>query len=291
MFSVLLSVYRKEQPAYLLQCLTSIFNQTLLPDEVVLVKDGPLTDALDEVIEIFCRKYPALKVIPLTENQGLGKALNEGLKHCSYDLIARMDTDDIAKPERFAKQVAVFQSYPEFDVVGAWIDEFEGIPKNVISVRQLPEMHEEIVRFAQKRNPINHPVVMFRKSAVEKAGSYQHFPLFEDYYLWVRMLLNDARFYNLPESLLYFRFSPDMFKRRGGWIYARDEFKFQRTLLSIGFIGYSRFVRNVGIRFVSRIIPNRLRTLLYKKFLRKTRNESLLNHPDFNLAKDCVVEY
>ena len=97
-FSVLLSVYRKEQPAYLRQSLDSIFTQTLLPDEVVLVKDGPLTDALDEVAEDYCRKYPVIRVVPLSENQGLGRALNEGLKHCSYDLVTRMDTDDVAKP-------------------------------------------------------------------------------------------------------------------------------------------------------------------------------------------------
>lgn len=269
MFSVLLSVYRKEQPAYLRQSLDSIFTQTLLPDEVVLVKDGPLTDTLDEVVEEYCRKYPVIKVVPLSENQGLGRALNEGLKHCSYDLVARMDTDDVAKSERFEKQIAVFCAHPEVDVVGAWIDEFEGNIRNVISVRKLPEKHLDIRVFARKRNPVNHPVVMFRKNAVLAAGGYIHFPLFEDYYLWVRMLLNGARFYNIPESLLYFRFSPDMFKRRGGWKYARDEFRFQRKLLGMNFITCFQFMQNVSIRFVSRIIPNRLRTVLYKKILRK----------------------
>ncbi|MDE7073724.1 MAG: glycosyltransferase [Odoribacter sp.] len=267
-FSVLLSVYRKEQPAYLRQSLDSIFNQTLLPSEVVLVKDGPLTDALDEVIEEYCQRFPTLKVVPLTENQGLGKALNEGLKHCSYDLIARMDTDDVAKPERFEKQVGVFHARPNVDVVGAWIDEFEGEVDNVISVRKLPEKHWNVLKYARLRCPENHPVTMFRKEAVLSAGGYWHFPLFEDYYLWVRMLMNGACFYNIPESLLYFRFSPDMFRRRGGWKYAKDEFRFQCKLLRLGFIGCFGFCRNVGIRFVSRIIPNRLRSLLYKKVLR-----------------------
>ncbi|MFR3328882.1 MAG: glycosyltransferase family 2 protein [Odoribacter splanchnicus] len=268
-FSVLLSVYQKEQPAYLRQSLDSIFNQTLLPDEVVLVKDGPLTDALDEVVEEYAMKFPVLKVVPLYENQGLGKALNEGLKHCSYDLVARMDTDDMSKSERFEKQIAVFCAHPEVDVVGAWIDEFEGCPENVISVRKLPESHEEIRKFAQKRNPLNHPVVMFRKEAVQKAGGYLHFPLFEDYYLWVRMLMNGARFYNIPESLLYFRFSPEMFKRRGGWKYALDEFRFQQFLFKSGFIGILCFIQNVSIRFISRIVPNGVRTVLYKRMLRK----------------------
>ena len=142
--------------------------------------------------------------------------MNEGLKHCSYDLVARMDTDDVAKPDRFEKQLKVFQLYPDIDVVGAWIDEFEGTLNQVVSVRKVPEKHEEIAEYARKRCPINHPVVIFRKSAVLTAGGYLHFPLFEDYYLWVRMLMNGARFYNIQESLLLFRFSADMFKRRGG---------------------------------------------------------------------------
>ena len=127
-----------------------------------------------------------------------------------------MDTDDIAMPERFEKQLAVFKKYPDIDVVGAWINEFEDNVSNIKSVRKLPELPDDIRQFAKRRNPINHPVVMFRKSAVLAAGGYRHFPLFEDYYLWIRMLMNGAKFYNIQESLLYFRFSPEMFKRRGG---------------------------------------------------------------------------
>ena len=187
LFSVLLSLYHKESPLFLRQSLTSIFTQTLLPIEVVLVEDGPLTDELYAVIKEFTSQHPELKVISLPTNRGLGKALNEGLKHCSYDLVARMDTDDIAKPDRFEKQLAIFLEHPEIDVVGAWIDEFEGEVSNVLSMRKVPEQHENILRFAKGRCPVNHPVVMFRKSAVLKAGGYKHFPLFEDYYLWVRM--------------------------------------------------------------------------------------------------------
>ena len=199
LFSVLLSLYHKESPLFLRQSLTSIFTQTLLPIEVVLVEDGPLTDELYAVIKEFTSQHPELKVISLPTNRGLGKALNEGLKHCSYDLVARMDTDDIAKPDRFEKQLAIFLEHPEIDVVGAWIDEFEGEVSNVLSMRKVPEQHENILRFAKGRCPVNHPVVMFRKSAVLKAGGYKHFPLFEDYYLWVRMLMNGARFYNIPK--------------------------------------------------------------------------------------------
>ena len=115
MFSVLLSVYKKEHPTYLKQSLDSLFAQTLPPDEIVLVKDGPLTPELEAVVTEYQSRYPMLKVVPLPQNQGLGKALNEGLKHCSYELVARMDTDDIAKPERFERQMQVFREHPETD--------------------------------------------------------------------------------------------------------------------------------------------------------------------------------
>ncbi len=267
-FSVLLSVYSKEQPIFLRQCLESIFQQTSLPTEIVLVEDGPLPQELSQVIKVYAAKYPELKTVSLPVNQGLGKALNEGLKHCSYDLVARMDTDDISKPDRFEKQLKVFQQHPEIDVCGAWIDEFEEDISNVISVRKLPEHHSEIYSFAKLRNPINHPVVMFRKQAVIDAGGYMHLPLFEDYYLWVRMLLNGSKFYNIQESLLYFRFSPDMFKRRGGWRYIGYECRFLNLVRKMGFISFLQFVKNILMRFIARVIPHSLRSILYKKVLR-----------------------
>ena len=269
MFSVLLSLYKKEYPSQLRQSLNSLFSQTLPPNEIILVKDGPLTAELDTVVSDYVARYSILKVVPLPQNQGLGKALNEGLKHCSYDLVARMDTDDIAKPDRFEKQMKVFEEHPELDLVGAWIDEFEGTPQHILSVRRVPETSEEIREYCKKRCPVNHPVVMFRKSAVLAAGGYQHFPLFEDYYLWVRMLKNEAKFYNIQESLLYFRASPDMFKRRGGWKYAMDELRFQNMMRKMGMIDWKRFIINVAIRFPARIIPNSLRGFLYKKIMRK----------------------
>ena len=267
-FSVLLSLYVKEQPAYLKLSLDSIFSQTMLPAEIILVKDGPLTRELDEVVEEFCFKNSIIKVVFLSQNQGLGKALNEGLKHCSYDLVARMDTDDIAKPDRFEKQLKIFQDNPSIDIVSSWIDEFEGDVNHLISTRKLPATHEEIFRYAQKRNPINHPVVMFKKSAVLAAGGYQHFPLFEDYFLWVRMLLNGAKFYNIQESLLYFRASSDMFKRRGGFKYACTEAKFLWHIHRLGLVGLGMTCINLPLRFFTRIIPNKLRSWIYKNVLR-----------------------
>lgn len=268
-YSVLISLYYKENPVCFHQSLESLLKQTISPTEIVLVEDGPLTEELYQIIVKYTAQYSSLKVVTLPSNQGLGKALNEGLKHCSYDLVARMDTDDIAKPDRFEKQLKIFNQYPDIDVVSSWIDEFEGNINHVSSIRKLPELHADIYQFAKTRNPINHPVVMFRKSAVLGAGGYKHFPLFEDYYLWVRMLMNGAKFYNIQESLLYFRSSSDMFKRRGGWNYAINEYKLQKEFRDIGFIDNTNFFKNILLRFVSRILPNRLRSLLYKNILRK----------------------
>lgn len=266
-FSVLLSIYIKEQPVYLKESFDSLFKQALSPDEIVLVKDGPLTPELDKVITEYQSQHPTLKVIPLSKNQGLGKALNEGLKHCSHELVARMDTDDIAKPDRFEKQIKVFQEHPEIDICSAWIEEFEGSPDNILATRKLPETHEEILKYAKHRCPINHPVVMYKKSAVLKAGGYKGFP--EDYRLWINMLMTGARFYNIQESLLYFRFSSAMVKRRGGWKYAMADAKSQLDFYKMGFLSLPTLVYNLSVRMSVRLTPNFIRALIYKKLLRK----------------------
>lgn len=268
MFSVLISVYHKENPDWLAQSLDSVFDQTLPPDEVVVVKDGPLTQALDAVLDEYSAKYPALKLVPLPENRGLGMALNEGLKHCSHELVARMDTDDVCKPTRFERQLEVLVRNPDIDCVGTWIDEFTEIPEHVIATRRLPKNHAEIVDYAKTRSPMNHPSVVFRKSAILKAGGYMHFPLFEDYWLWVRMLVAGCRFVNIPESLVLMRVSPDMYRRRGGVRYVHDEWRLQREFRRMNFISGSEMVRNMSIRTAVRLSPNSLRALLYKKYLR-----------------------
>jgi len=268
-FSVLLSVYHKENPLFLKQALESIWDtQTLKPSEIVIVKDGPLTDELNQVIDNFSETAP-VKIVALEKNQGLGAALNKGLTHCQYDIVARMDSDDISKPIRFEKQMEFLYTNLEIDLVSASIYEFNGTIDHVISERRLPEFHSEIEKFAKKRCPVNHPVAVFKKSTVLKAGGYQPFPLFEDYYLWARMLITGAKFYNLQESLLYFRTNSDTFKRRGGFKHAIDDIKLQIEFKKIGFISYYEMIRNIGFRATVRLFPNYLRVLFYKKILRK----------------------
>lgn len=257
-------MYCKENPDYLRLSLESVFKQTLPPDEVVLVEDGPLTEELYQVVDDFVDRHHELKIIVNEKNCGLGISLNKGLKHCSYDIVARMDTDDICKPERFANQIAFFEKHSDIDVVGAFIDEFQDDITNVVSTRKLPEMPNEIYQFGKKQSPINHPVVMFRKESVESVGGYQPYYLFEDYYLWVRMLLSGMKFYNIQESLLWFRVSPQMFKRRGGLRYVRTEVGFLWKMYQMGYVSLVKTCQNILIRFMVRIAPNYIRSKVYK---------------------------
>ena len=266
-FSVLLSVYTIESPKFLRESIDSIYAQTLLPDEVVLVEDGPLSDDLYAVIEDFKTKYDTLRVIPLKEKQGLGTALNVGLEACKYDIVARMDTDDISKPNRFEKQIAFMESHPEIDLCSAWVDEFEGDIDNVISQRKIPENHQDIYEYGKKKCPVNHPVTVYRKNSVLKAGGYGKYP--EDYLLWVKMLTSGCKFYGFQESLLWYRLSKDFINRRGGLTYAWHELQDQVKFYKMGYTNLFQFLFNAIIRFTVRLIPSPVRSFTYRFLLRK----------------------
>ncbi len=268
--SVLLSIYHKENPSFFNEAMESVWDQqTFKPTQIVLVEDGKLTDELYATIDVWQNKLGSvLKRVPLETNQGLGKALNIGLKYCEYDIIGRMDTDDIAAPDRFEKQVAFLEKNPEIDIVGAQIQEFNQEIGDVDFVRKLPLSHNDIIKFAKKRNPFNHPVVMYRKAAVFSAGSYQADYLFEDYGLWVRMLINGVKSANLPDILLYMRSGNELFTRRGGLKYAISETKMQYKFHQQGFLSIFGFLKNLLVRFPVRIMPNSLRKFIYTKMLR-----------------------
>ena len=268
--SVLMSVYYKEDPEYFYDALKSVVNQTLKPDEIVLVKDGALTMELEKVIDEYQSRHPGLfKIHPLEKNMGLGIALREGVKVCSNQLIARMDTDDICIYERFDKQVCKFKEDPDLDLLGTYAEEFLGSPKNVMGFRLLPTDDESIREYSKRRNPFNHMTVMFKKNAVLEAGNYSLSLWNEDYHLWARMLMNGAKAANIPEHLVLVRAGKDMFKRRGGIRYAISDLRLQKEFLDMGFIGKGRFLINCFERIVVRIMPNNLRSEVYAKFLRK----------------------
>lgn len=278
-YSVLMSVYHREHPNYLQQSLESIWSQTAPSDDIVLVCDGPLTDGLYRVIEQMKQAIgPALQVVPLEKNVGLGRALNAGIKHCRHSLVARMDTDDIAFVNRCEKQLTVLDKYPNVSIIGAAVAEFDQSPKDSKTVRMPPETHEDILRYARKRNPFNHPCIMFRKQAVEDAGGYQDFYLLEDYYLWIRMLQNGAIGYNLQEPLLWMRIGNNMIQRRGGWKYAVSFVRLYNYMLKSGFIRLPQYLLMIFIRVTTALMLGKARKFLYLKVLRKknTNNTAVL---------------
>lgn len=210
-----------------------------------------------------------LNIVRLPQNVGLGRALNEGIKHCRCELVARMDSDDISYPDRCEKQVMIFSSHPEVSVCSGIVEEFSSDVHVVDSRRVPPETQAEIIKFAKSRNPFNHPCVMYKKAAVEAVGSYQDFYLLEDYYLWIRMLMAGYQGYNLQEPLLHMRAGSDMYKRRAGWKYAKSQAKLFRFMENKGFIGVHQYICSCIIRCGSSLAPNWLRTVIFKKVLRQ----------------------
>jgi len=267
-FSVLISVYSKEKPEFLRAALESIWDkQTLRPSEIVLVKDGVLTPELDEVISQFELTAP-LKICQLSQNEGLGFALAKGLKICSNDLVARMDSDDISFPKRFEKQIQLMEEHPEIDISGTNIAEFHIQHDLVCSHRRLPSQYSEIKGFAKRRNPLNHMTVLFKKSAVLVAGNYQPFFGYEDYYLWIRMLRNGSKIANIPEDLVFARVGNNMFARRHGIRFFKQELRLQKELLEMGFLNFWEYSRNLFLRALPRLFPVWGLKLVYK-FLHK----------------------
>lgn len=269
-FSCLMSLYKKENPAYFKVAMDSILNQTLLPTEIVLVKDGRLTDELDVIIADYVERYPKLfKIVAFEQNRGLGLALRDGVLACSYDYIARMDTDDIADKHRFEKQFAYLEKHEDLAILGSCITEFSTNPDEPDTVTDLPCTYDEIVKFSKKRNPFRHMTLILKKSAVLDSGNYRDFLWFEDYDLWIRIIQKGHKVENLSEYLVNVRADDEMFARRGGWKYLKQDIKFQKFLYNSRYIGVVDFEFNCIIRTIIRIIPNWLRVCVYKNKLRK----------------------
>lgn len=269
-YSVLMSVYHKEKPEYLKQAIESIQAQTYPTDDFVLVCDGPLNSELDAVITTKQQEMNGvLKVYRLDKNEGLGNALNAGINHCKNELVARMDSDDVAYPDRCEKQIDVFNTHPEVSICSGIVEEFTTDPEVVDARRVLPETNAKIMEFAKKRNPFNHPCVMYKKSAVEAVGSYRDLYLLEDYYLWLRMLMAGYQGYNIQEPILHMRAGSDMYMRRAGWKYAKTQAKLFKFMKDSGFIGNGQYIKSCVIRSGSALAPNWLRKFMFEKVLRK----------------------
>ncbi len=267
--SVLMSVYYKEKPEYLKSAVESVATQTLMPKEIVLVADGPLTEELNQVIDELKRKYDILKLVPLKENVQLGRALAEGVSNCECDLIARMDTDDIAVSNRFELQYEYMLAHPEVSVLGGYIEEFDDEDDTYCKVKKMPISEEDLKNYAKYRNPINHMTVMFRKTAVCEVGNYRHFPFLEDYELWIRLLSKGYTFANLPQVLVRARTNLNMYGRRGGNSYCKRYMKLRQMQKDYGLLTWSEYQVARIMTAVMTLQPSVLRKLVYRRALRK----------------------
>lgn len=274
-YSVLMSVYHKERPAYFRMAIDSMLQQTVPPSEIVLICDGPLNPALDAVIEDMCHAHPDLfRVVRLPRNQGLGIALDIGLRECKYALVARMDTDDIALPDRMELQLKAFDEDPLLGAVGGQIAEFEGTTERIVGYRNVPLSPEAVCLRLKKRNPMNHMTVLLRKDAVLAAGSYLDLPLYEDYYLWARMVASGHKLCNIPQICCRVRVDDSLYQRRGGKQYFKNAMLLEKKLLSLKLINLPEYFINVGVRLICTVLlPGELRKHLYCKFLHKNRQK------------------
>lgn len=271
-YSVLMSVYYKEKPEWLSYSIDSMLDQTVKCDEFVLVEDGPLTEELEAVIEKYKSEYKNLfKIIKLKENVGLGPALKIGIENCKNEFIARMDSDDYSMPNRIEKQFEQFEKDSSLGLVGTNVEEFEGTLENVNCSVVLPETHDAIYKFSKKRCPFRHPTLLYKKSSVMSAGNYREFYLCEDYDLYVRMLRDGCKCYNIQKPLVYMRVGQDFYKRRGGWKYMKTILKFKNEQLKIGYFSLFDYLRSTIPHIIVCLVPNSSRDFIYRNLLRKKK--------------------
>lgn len=271
-FSVLISVYKNDKAGDFRTALDSITtNQSLKPSEVVLVIDGPVPDETNQVIAMAEEQFPGLyKIVRFEKNLGLGIALQKGIEATTYDIVLRMDSDDIAVPNRLENQVKFMESHPNVAICGGQIEEFIDEERNIVGKRTVPCDDNDIRTYMKSRCPFNHMTVALRRPEVLRAGNYQPWFWNEDYYLWIRMMLVGCKFANLPETLVHVRVGKDMYARRGGIKYFKSEAKIQKYMLDNQIISFSRYVFNVLARLVVQVLtPNWIRGILFQKLFRK----------------------
>lgn len=276
--SVLMSVYKNDKPQYIAEAVESVINQTLQPKQVVLVVDGPVSEKITKTLHDLQAKYSVLEIYPLKENVGLGKAMKYGSEKCKYEYIARMDSDDFCTPDRFEKQMKCFENDPDLGMVGSNGQEFFETIENMANVKSVPETHEEIVNFMKGRCPFCHNAVIMKKQLLIDAGGYQDWYYAEDWYLWIRMYLSGAKFYNIQENLVYIRINYDTYERRGGMKMYKSIKNLLKYMKEHKMIGFVRYTKEKIKRFVGHVlIPKKLKRKLYMKLMRTENNKEQKN--------------
>ena len=269
-FSVLMSVYKNDNPEYVEVAINSLINQTLKPNQIVIMVDGPISSELDNVLKKY-KNNQLFDIYYRNVNKGLGITLNEGLRKCKYSYVARMDADDESENDRFEKQINYLSEHLDIDCIGSNMNEYDEKMDKIVSQKLVPQTSDEIKKYLKKRNPMNHPTVIYKKEKVLEVNSYEDYPFFEDYYLWAKMIKNGSNFYNIQENLYRFRAGSSMIKRRGGKSYLNNIKKLEKGLLNLNIINKREYTSNIIKRYFIAIMPNSFRKIFYKVFLRKTR--------------------
>ena len=265
--SLLLPVWHRDRPEFLEAAFRStVVDQTRRPDHVVVVRDGPVTPALASALAGLVDTSPVpVDVLELDRNVGLGPALDAGLDACRYDVVARMDADDVSLPHRFAAQMPLLEAGA--DLVGSAMLEFGEGAADVVG-RRVPPIEPDAIRARSRfADPFNHPTVVYRRSCVQAVGGYGDFALMEDYLLWAKMILAGARVANVADPLVLYRVGAGAYRRRGGWTQLRTELGLQRRLHALGFTPRAQYVRNVAVRGGYRLVPEGVRRAAYRRLI------------------------
>lgn len=262
-----MAVYYKVNPNHLKESINSILKQTYKPSQFIIVKDGMLTKEQNEVIEDY-KKDSIIETISIEKNQGSGNAYNQAIDKCKYPYAAIMDSDDIADEKKFEKQIKYISTHPDIDAIGTNAIEFLGKKENVVSTRIMPEKNEDIIKFGHARCPMIQPTVLFKVDSVKAAGSYQHSPLTEDFDLYIRMIMKGCKFYTYQEVLYYIRTNEEFFRRRGGLKYLKTILDFKYKWYKKGYFTFFQFLKTSISSIAVSLMPNKMRVLVYKKFLR-----------------------
>lgn len=266
-FSVVISVYKGDNPEYFKLAIESLLQQTLIPNEIIITSDGPLTKELDNVLDLY-RHISFIRFLKLEKNVGSGLAKNEAIKIASHNIIAIMDSDDISVLNRFEKQIDFIE--PNSDMlIGGWIEEFNTIPGDIKKFRKTPLNYAEIISYGKWRSPINHVTIMFTKAGFEKVGGYRYMRRSEDWDLISRMLVNGVKVLNIPTVLVHVRAGDGLITRRRDIEQWKGELKLFSGIYNIGYINFFQFICNIFIRIILRILPKFFTKLIYNKFLRQ----------------------
>ena len=278
-YSVLMSVYAKEEPVYFDEAIRSMLNQTVRTDDFVIVCDGVLTDELDAVLKRHLSMHPGIiHPVYLPENIGTGAALNIGIAHCRNELVAKMDSDDISIPTRCEQQLEEFVADEKLTVLGGNIIEFTDSTSNPISRRLVPCDNSGIRRYARRRQPFNNMTVMYKKSAVLEVGGYKKMTRGEDYDLYIRLLLKDFYCRNINENLVYARIKDKGGDRRTSLATYRGFIKTRWYALQTGYSNLWDFIVACSAQTAVFLAPNFLQEYIYRRILHKPAEELLSNN-------------